>query len=53
MSVVVEVTEDAIKTESGKSISAAIKVWAAGIKAPDFLKDIGGLENQLDESACC
>jgi len=48
---VVEVTEDAIKTESGKSISAAIKVWAAGIKAPDFLKDIAGLEtnwmNQL------
>ncbi len=48
---VVEVTESAIKTESGKTISAAIKVWAAGIKAPDFLKDIGGLEtnwiNQL------
>jgi len=48
---VVEVTKDAIKTESGKSISAAIKVWAAGIKAPDFLKDIAGLEtnwmNQL------
>jgi len=48
---VVEVTPDAIKTESGKTISAAIKVWAAGIKAPDFLKDIAGLEtnwmNQL------
>ncbi|NOQ81805.1 MAG: FAD-dependent oxidoreductase [Methylophaga sp.] len=48
---VVEITKDAIKTESGKSISAAIKVWAAGIKAPDFLKDIAGLEtnwmNQL------
>ncbi len=48
---VIEITEDAIKTESGKSISAAIKVWAAGIKAPDFLKDIDGLEtnwmNQL------
>ena len=48
---VVEVTPEAIKTESGKVISAAIKVWAAGIKAPDFLKDIDGLEtnwmNQL------
>ena len=48
---VVEVTADAIKTESGKVIPAAIKVWAAGIKAPDFLKDIAGLEtnwiNQL------
>jgi NADH dehydrogenase len=48
---VIEVTEDSIKTESGKIIPAAIKVWAAGIKAPDFLKDIAGLEtnwmNQL------
>ncbi|PHS30692.1 MAG: FAD-dependent oxidoreductase [Methylophaga sp.] len=48
---VVEVTAKNIKTESGKIIPAAIKVWAAGIKAPDFLKDIAGLEtnwiNQL------
>ncbi|OUR73037.1 FAD-dependent oxidoreductase [Methylophaga sp. 41_12_T18] len=48
---VVEVTETEIKTESGKVIPAAIKVWAAGIKAPEFLKDIAGLEtnwmNQL------
>jgi len=48
---VVEITESEIKTESGKNIPAAIKVWAAGIKAPDFLKDIAGLEtnwmNQL------
>lgn len=48
---VVEVTSQSIKTESGKTIPAAIKVWAAGIKAPDFLKDIDGLEtnwiNQL------
>ncbi len=48
---VIEVTDKEIRTESGKVISAAIKVWAAGIKAPDFLKDIAGLEtnwmNQL------
>jgi len=48
---VIEVTATEIKTESGKVIPAAIKVWAAGIKAPDFLKDIAGLEtnwmNQL------
>ncbi|RLA00094.1 MAG: FAD-dependent oxidoreductase, partial [Gammaproteobacteria bacterium] len=48
---VIEITADEIKTESGKIIPAAIKVWAAGIKAPDFLKDIDGLEtnwmNQL------
>lgn len=48
---VIEVTDSVIKTESGKTIPAAIKVWAAGIKAPEFLKDIDGLEtnwmNQL------
>jgi len=48
---VIEVTEDEIKTESGNNIKAAMKVWAAGIKAPEFLKDIDGLEtnwiNQL------
>lgn len=48
---VVEVTEDAIHTASGRIIPAVIKVWAAGIKAPDFLTDLQGLEttssNQL------
>ncbi|AFJ03136.1 NADH dehydrogenase [Methylophaga frappieri] len=48
---VIEVTDTAIKTQSGKDIPSAIKVWAAGIKAPEFLKDIDGLEtnwmNQL------
>lgn len=48
---VVEITETGIVTSEGKIIPAAMKVWAAGIKAPDFLKDIAGLEtnhiNQL------
>lgn len=48
---VTKATEDAIETESGKTLHASLKVWAAGIKAPDFLKDIAGLEttrtNQL------
>lgn len=48
---VIEVTESGINTQSGKVIPSAIKVWAAGIKAPEFLKDIDGLEtnwmNQL------
>ncbi len=47
----IEVTESSIKTQSGKDIPSSIKVWAAGIKAPEFLKDIDGLEtnwmNQL------
>lgn len=48
---VVEATREGIKTHTGRFIPAHIKVWAAGIKAPDFLKDIAGLEtnrvNQL------
>ncbi len=46
-----EASKQGFKTESGKFIPAEIKVWAAGIKAPDFLNDIEGLEtnwmNQL------
>lgn len=48
---VVEATREGIKTHTGRFIPAHIKVWAAGIKAPDFLKDLAGLEtnrvNQL------
>ena len=42
---VIEVTESGIMTAEGGAIPAAMKVWAAGIKAPDFLKDIAGLES--------
>lgn len=46
-----EVTSEGLKTKSGKFIPANIKVWTAGIKAPDFLKNLDGLEvnraNQL------
>lgn len=34
-----------IECDGGKSIPADLKVWSAGIKAPDFLKDIAGLES--------
>jgi NADH dehydrogenase len=48
---VVEATPDAILTKDGERIAADIRVWAAGVKGADFLKDIGGLEttrnNQL------
>jgi len=47
---ITEVTADGFKTESGKFIPAEIKVWAAGIKAPDFLKEIDGLEtNRINQ----
>ena len=42
---VVEVTENNLKMASGKVISSSITVWAAGVKAADFLKDLGGGEN--------
>jgi NADH dehydrogenase len=46
-----EVVSDKVVLSDGKEIAAELIVWAAGVKAPDFLKDIGGLEtnhaNQL------
>lgn len=48
---VTEVTETAVYTHDGEVIDADLKVWAAGIKAPDWMKNLGGLEtnhiNQL------
>ncbi len=47
---VVEVTQDGVKTMSGKFIQAEIMVWAAGIKAPNFLNGIAGLEtNKINQ----
>ena len=48
---VTRVTPYGLYLHDGVFVHAALKVWAAGIKAPDFLKDIDGLEtnrqNQL------
>ncbi len=47
---VVEVTDEGMRTESGDFIRAAARVWAAGVKAPDFLKEIDGLEtNRINQ----
>jgi hypothetical protein len=40
---VVEVTANAVITAQGDEIEADLKVWAAGVRGPDILKDIGGL----------
>ena len=44
-------TKEGLLTKEGELITSDLMVWAAGIKAPDFLKDIAGLEtnrsNQL------
>ncbi|WP_020561517.1 NAD(P)/FAD-dependent oxidoreductase [Methylosarcina fibrata] len=48
---VTEVTKDSVTTHDGEVIPADLKVWAAGIKAPDWMKQLDGLEtnhiNQL------
>ncbi|GAB3251486.1 NAD(P)/FAD-dependent oxidoreductase [Chitinimonas naiadis] len=42
---VVEVSEAGVRMASGTFIPSTLTVWAAGIKAEDFLKEIGGLES--------
>jgi len=48
---VTEVSPLGLKTATGREVPAELTVWAAGIKAPDFLRDLDGLEtnrsNQL------
>lgn len=47
---VTEVSPKGITTHSGRFIPAELVVWAAGIKAPDFLKEIDGLEtNRINQ----
>ncbi|HEX4260485.1 MAG TPA: FAD-dependent oxidoreductase, partial [Acetobacteraceae bacterium] len=46
-----EVTQAGVRLADGTFLDAELVVWAAGVKAPDMLRDIGGLEtnhaNQL------
>jgi NADH:ubiquinone reductase (H+-translocating) len=47
---VTEVTDKGVTTHSGRFIPSELVVWAAGIKAPDFLKQLDGLEtNRLNQ----
>jgi NADH dehydrogenase len=47
---VTEVTAHGVKTQSGREVPAEITVWAAGIKAPEFLREIAGLEtNRINQ----
>ena len=45
--VVSEVTASEIKTKDGKTVPADLKVWAAGVKGPEFLRDMAGLETNV------
>ncbi len=45
-----EVEKDGLKTKGGDFISSSMSVWAAGIKAPDFLSKLDGLEtNRINQ----
>jgi len=48
---ITQVTDEGFETKDGSVIKSELRVWAAGIKAPAFLNEIGGLEtnrvNQL------
>ncbi|HXV08340.1 MAG TPA: NAD(P)/FAD-dependent oxidoreductase [Burkholderiales bacterium] len=47
---VTEVSARGVRTATGREVPAELVVWAAGIKAPDLLKDLGGLEtNRLNQ----
>lgn len=47
---VTQADENGLHTKSGDFIKADLLVWAAGIKAPNFLKDLGGLEtNRINQ----
>lgn len=42
--------ESGLNTKEGEHIDADLMVWAAGIKAPDFMKEIAGLEtNRINQ----
>ncbi len=44
------VTAEGVQLASGELVPAELVVWAAGVKAPDFLRDLAGLEtNRLNQ----
>ena len=47
---VAEVLRGGVRLEDGRVLPAELVVWAAGVKAPDVLKDIAGLEtNRINQ----
>jgi NADH dehydrogenase len=47
---VAEVMENGVRLATGEVIPSELVVWSAGVKAPDFLKDIAGLEtNRINQ----
>lgn len=47
---VVSVNEEGLLTDTGELIAAELKVWAAGIRAPEFVTRLDGLEfNRINQ----
>jgi NADH dehydrogenase len=47
---VAEVLPDGVRLGDGRRIAAELVVWAAGVKAADFLRELGGLEtNRINQ----
>jgi len=46
---VTEVTENGIRTHKDRYINSALVVWAAGIKAPSFLQNLGLTTNSINQ----
>ena len=47
---VTEVSATGVRTADGAFLPAELVVWAAGVKAPDFLKELDGLEtNRINQ----
>ncbi|RPH41124.1 MAG: NAD(P)/FAD-dependent oxidoreductase [Burkholderiales bacterium] len=47
---VTAVTDAGVRLASGELLPAELVVWAAGVKAPEFLKDLAGLEtNRINQ----
>jgi NADH dehydrogenase len=43
---ITQATPHGMITGSGELIAADLRIWAAGVKAPDFLRGLGGLETR-------
>ena len=48
---VAEVLHDGVRLADGRVLPAELVVWAAGVKAPDFLKDLGRAGDQSHQPA--
>lgn len=49
---VTEISSEGMTTDRGEFIVAGLRVWAAGIKAPDFLSSLDGLEVNQRHQLC-